>query len=64
MKSQIYLALSASIFVAVALGHLVRLIFDWPVTIGPFEIPMWLSFFGVLAPGILSAWGFSQVRRP
>jgi len=64
MKTQIYLALSASIFAAVALGHLVRLIFAWPAVIGPFEIPLWLSFFGVLAPGILSAWGFTQVRRP
>jgi hypothetical protein len=63
MKTKLYLVLSASLFAVVALGHLARMILAWPVTLGPIGIPLWLSVFGVLGPGLLSAWGFTQARK-
>lgn len=63
MKTKWYLVLSAGIFALVAAAHLIRLFLGWPVLIGPFEIPLWLSVFGVLGPGLLSSWGFAQARR-
>ena len=63
MQTKTYLFLSAGIFAAVALGHLVRLAGRWPVALGPWTIPLWASIFGVLVPGILACWGFSAARR-
>jgi len=31
------------LFLLVAVGHLVRIIMGWKVTVGTFEMPMWLS---------------------
>jgi hypothetical protein len=64
MKAHAYLAVSAAIFAVVALAHLARMILGWPVIVGPIEIPVWLSVFGVLGPGLLSAWGFMESRKP
>lgn len=63
MKTKAYFVVSATIFTWVALGHLARMILAWPVILGPFVIPLWLSVFGVLGPGILAAWGFSRARQ-
>lgn len=63
MKTRAYLVLSAGIFAAVASAHLVRLAMGWSLCVGPFRIPLFLSVFGVLGPGLLSAWGFAQARK-
>ena len=63
MKTKAYLFLSACIFAAVALAHLLRLAFRWPAVLGPIDIPLWPSIFGVLVPGFLSCWGFSAARK-
>jgi predicted RND superfamily exporter protein len=40
----------------VAVFHLLRIIFQVPVTAGSAEIPMWASVLGVLGPGALAVW--------
>ncbi len=47
----------------VALGHLLRLIFQVPVTVGTLVIPMWFSILGFLGPGALAAWLCYEQRR-
>jgi len=47
----------AALFLAlVAVFHLLRIVFQVPVTAGSVEIPMWASVLGVIGPGALAAW--------
>jgi hypothetical protein len=57
-----YLAVSGVLFGIVALAHVVRLAFGWPVQIGALSAPLWLSVIGVIVPGSLSVWAFNLAR--
>jgi len=57
-------ALVATIFLdAIATLHLVRLLLQVQVTVGSYEIPMWVSILGVLGPGLLAVWLWIEQRR-
>ena len=58
-----YLALSAVIFAVVALAHLARALAQWTIVIGPWTVPVALSWIGTIAAAALSAWAFSLTRR-
>jgi hypothetical protein len=59
--SNYYAAVSALIFAAVAIGHLIRLIRSWAVHIGPYSVPMSLSWIGLAVAAVLAIWGFTQL---
>jgi len=59
--SNYYVAVSALIFVLVAIAHLVRLIKRWTVDIGPYEVPMSISWAGFVVATLLAIWGFTQL---
>ena len=40
---------------AVSLAHLLRIVFEIPVTVADVAVPMWVSGLGVVVPGLL-AW--------
>ena len=42
------------IFAVVALFHLVRIYMGWPVIIGDWSVPMWLSWIGLIIAGGLA----------
>jgi hypothetical protein len=63
MKLRTYLALSATVFAIVSLVHLSRLLLGWPMVMGSWSVPHWLSVPGLLFPGMLSIWGFRLARR-
>ena len=46
--------LAVAIFSLVALIHVLRLIFDWQVTISHVLIPMWVSIVGTLVAAVLA----------
>jgi hypothetical protein len=54
-----YTAVSAFIFVLVAVGHLVRLFKQWAVQIGPFSFSMSLSWLGLVVAALLAIWGLT-----
>ena len=54
-----YTAVSAFIFVLVAVGHLVRLFKQWAVQIGPFSLSMSLSWLGFVVAALLAIWGLT-----
>ena len=58
-----YLALVSVIFAAVGATHLARVIFQWPVLVNGWDVPMWVSVVGALVPLALSVYGFMQWRR-
>ena len=56
------MTLTATLFLVVALVHLLRIIFGWSVEIGSLSIPFWVSWLGVLVAGALAFLGFTQKR--
>ena len=58
-----YLAISIVIFGLVALGHLARVLQGWQAKLGPYDIPMYVSWGGLVGAGILAIWGATQLRR-
>ncbi len=63
MNIKTYCGVSATLFTIVALAHLTRLFYGWPVEIEATTIPMLVSWMGFIGPGVLAAWGFREVRR-
>jgi len=53
---------TATLFLVVAILHLLRIIFGWSVKIGGLSIPFWASWLGVLVAGSLAYFGFAQNR--
>jgi hypothetical protein len=53
---------TATLFLVVAIVHLLRIIFGWQVEIGGLNIPFWVSWLGVFVAGALAYFGFTQKR--
>lgn len=62
MNRQTYMTLTTTIFIVVAIAHLVRIIFGWSVEIGDWGIPFWVSWLAVIAAGALAYLGFTLKR--
>jgi hypothetical protein len=58
-----FLTVSAAIFAFIALAHLVRAIAQWPIVIGPWTVPVALSWVGAIAAAAVSVWAFSLARK-
>jgi hypothetical protein len=50
------------IFALVALLHLLRIYMGWPIVIGSWTVPMWVSWIGLVVAGSLSYFGLSFAR--
>jgi hypothetical protein len=50
--------IAATLFGLVALAHLARIALALPVQIGTTDIPVWVSWAGLVVAGALSVWGF------
>lgn len=57
------LRIAGVIFLVVAALHLSRIAFGWPLVLGNFEAPVWLSWFGVAAAAYLSYASFHFAHR-
>lgn len=57
-----YLTVSATLFAAVALAHLVRAIAGWPIAIGQWSVPLELSWLAAAATAALCAWAIALLR--
>ena len=62
LNRKTYMTVTATLFLIVAIMHLLRIIFGWPVEIGGLNIPFWVSWLGVLVAGALAYLGFTQKR--
>ena len=54
---------AACVFGLVAVLHLLRLLFQWTIQIGPQEIPFWISWGGLVGAALLSTWGFASAKK-
>jgi hypothetical protein len=63
MNTKTYAITSGVIFFLVALLHLIRLVWQWPVIIGDWYVPAWVSVVGVIVAGFLSLQGLRIFRQ-
>jgi hypothetical protein len=63
MSKNTFCLVAALIFALVALLHLLRLYLGWPVLIGGWSVPMWVSWLGLVVTAALSVAGLSLVAR-
>jgi hypothetical protein len=58
-----YAAITALIFAIVALAHMLRIINQWAVQIGPLSVSMSVSWVGFIVAALLAIWGFMQLAN-
>jgi hypothetical protein len=63
MKITSYILASAIIFTVVGSVHLLRAIQGWPVELGTWMVPVWLSGVACVLSAGLATWGFSFLRK-
>jgi hypothetical protein len=63
MRRRLYLSICATLFAAVAVAHLTRIVGGWEIEIAGWVVPHWFSFPGLVVAGALSAWGFALASR-
>ena len=54
--------IAALIFACMALIHIYRLFTDFQVILGSHTIPIWVSYLGIVVPGILAIMLFREAR--
>jgi len=67
MSRKLYLILSGFVFLLVAIFHLLRLVYHWPIVVGPRTIPFALSYLGL--PGstgycVWAVWLLCRGEKP
>lgn len=62
MDHKMYMKVSAGIFALVAILHLARILLGWDAVIGGWEVPIWLSWAGVIGAGFLAYTGYKYQR--
>jgi hypothetical protein len=55
--------IAALIFLVMALIHAYRLMTHFQVVFGSHVIPMWVSWLGIIVPGILALMLFREAKR-
>ena len=58
-----YLAVTGSLFVVLALGHLARLLLAWPAQLAGWSVPLWASLPALLLAAGLAAWAWRLWAR-
>jgi len=67
MAHKLYLILSGMIFLLVCVLHLFRLLYGWPIVVGPRTIPYALSYVGFpvsLGYAVWAAWLLRRLMKP
>ena len=58
-----FTVLGAAIFAVVAVVHLLRLVYDWEVTVNRAAVPMWISILGLGIAGGLAVMLWLESRK-
>lgn len=57
-----YCVVSGILFLLVALAHLLRIVFGVPIQVDEFDVPMLVSWVGLIVPAGLAFWAFRLGR--
>jgi len=63
MGNKPFIAAGSLLFAVVALLHLYRLFTHYQVILGTHVIPMWVSWIGLIVPGVLAVGMWQEARR-
>ena len=63
MTPRIFSLVAAAVFLLIALGHALRLLFGWQVTVANIVVPLWISWIGLAIAGYLAYQGFRLSKR-
>jgi hypothetical protein len=63
MDRKTFFIVAGIIFALVALVHLARIYMDWPVVIGDWSVPIWVSWIGLVVAGGLAIFGLRLAAR-
>ncbi len=58
-----YVAVTAIIFMLVAIGHVVRIVQGWQVQLGDMGVAMSVSWAALVVSGAVAIWGGVLLRR-
>ena len=62
MTQRTFSLIAAAVFSLIALGHVIRLLFGWHVTVENMVVPLWISGIGLAIAGYLAYEGFRLSR--
>lgn len=60
MDQRIYTRLTGTIFLIIAVLHLIRIVYRWNAVIASWSLPMGLSWVALVVAGYLAWWGLSK----
>jgi hypothetical protein len=63
MGQKTFSVVAGMIFALITLLHLLRIYMGWPVVIGSWTAPMWVSWIGLIVAGGLSYFGLRLAAR-
>lgn len=63
MDQRTYNILTASLFLVMAVLHVLRLVLGWSAQIGGWTVPFWLSWLALIVLGALAYFGFRLNAR-
>lgn len=63
MTPKAYAATSGTIFLIVAVAHLLRVALQWEFRVGGWDAPSWVSLIAVLVAGFLGYTGLRSASR-
>ena len=58
-----YCIVSGIFFCLVALGHAVRVVYEIPVFVEDYSVPMMFSWIAIVVPLLLASWAFRIARE-
>jgi hypothetical protein len=58
MEHKEYCLVSGILFTLVALAHLLRILYGMSVQVDQMDVPMFVSWIGLVVPGALAVWAF------
>ncbi|MBI1732242.1 MAG: hypothetical protein HYR49_05670 [Gammaproteobacteria bacterium] len=58
-----YALISGAVFAIVSLVQLTRALNQWPVQVGTWTVPVWISWIAFVVAGSLAAWAFTLAVR-
>ena len=63
MSQRTFSLIASVVFGLIALGHVLRIVFGWSLTIQDFSVPMWASGLAVVVMAYLAYEGFRLARK-
>ena len=63
MTQRTFFLIAAAMFSLIALGHAIRLLFGWHVTVENVVVPVWVSWIALAIAGYLAYQGFRLGRH-